>query len=54
MVKILKLNFKQDLKLEVGFGQHFAADVLVEILKMGLVKISNFKFRRDADVGLRF
>ena len=45
LIKILKLNFRQDLKQE--FGQYFAADVwlrlqswiLVKILKLGLAKI---------------
>ena len=45
LVKILKLKFRQDLKLE--FGQFFSADVwlrlrswiLVKIMKLGLVKI---------------
>ena len=47
-------------KLE--FGQYFAADVLqrlwswilVEILKLGLVNILDFKFSRGGDVWLRF
>ena len=47
-------------KLE--FGQYFAADVLqrlrswilIEMLKLGLVNILNFKFSRDGDVWLRF
>ena len=53
-------------KFEVGdleFGQFFSADVLqnidlrrilVEILKLGLVKILNLKFYGEADVWLRF
>ena len=44
------------------FGQYFAADVslrlrssiLVKILKLGLVNILNLKYRRDANVCLRF
>ena len=44
------------------FGQYFAADVLqrvqswilIEMLKLGLVNILNFKFSRDGDVWLRF
>ena len=48
--------------LKLEFVQHFAADILqrlwswilVEILKLGLDKILNFKFSRDADVWLRF
>ena len=47
-------------KLE--FGQYFAADILqrlrswilIEMLKLGLVNILNFKFSRDGDVWLRF
>ena len=48
--------------MKLKFGQDFAADVwlrlrsliLVEILKLGLVKILSFKFSGDADVWLRF
>ena len=47
-------------KLE--FGQYFAADVLqrlrswilIEMLRLGLVNILNFKFNQDGDVRLRF
>ena len=50
--KILKLNF----------GHYFATDawlwlwssILVEILKLGLIKIFKFKFCRNADVWLMF
>ena len=46
----------------LAFGQYFAADVLqrlwnwilVEMLKLGLVNILNFKFSRDGDVWLGF
>ena len=40
MVKILKMKFRQDLKLE--FGQF-----LVEILKVALVNILKFNFSPD-------
>ena len=48
--------------LKLKFGHYFAADawlwlwssILVEILKLGLVKIYKFKFCRNADVWLRF
>ena len=48
--------------LKLKFGHYFAADAwlwlwssfLVEILKLGLVKIFKFKFCRNADVWLRF
>ena len=47
---------------KLDFGQYFAADVLqrlwnwilVEMLKLGLVNILNFKFSWDSDVWLRF
>ena len=34
LVKILKLKFRQDLKME--FGQFFSADVFVEVMKLNL------------------
>ena len=48
--------------MKLKFGRSFAADawlwlwssILVEILKLGLVKIYKFKFCRNADVWLRF
>ena len=48
--------------LKLKFGHYFATDawlwlwssILVEILKLGLVKIYKFKFCRNADVWLRF
>ena len=48
--------------LKLKFGHYFAADawlwlwcsILVEILKLGLVKIYKFKFCWNADVWLRF
>ena len=48
--------------LELNFGKYFAADawlrlwsyILVEISKLGLVKILKCKFSRNADVWLRF
>ena len=58
------LNLGRD--SEAGFGQDFEfyicrwcfvevrSWILVEILKLGLVKILNFKFSGDADVWLRF
>ena len=54
------LKYRQILKL--NFGQYFAVDawcrllsfILVEILKVGLVKILKFKFSRNAEIWLRF
>ena len=48
--------------LKLQFSQYFATDpwlrlwrlFLVEILKLGLVRILKFKFSRNADIGLRF
>ena len=48
--------------LKLNFGQYFAADawlrlwssILVEIPKLGLVKIMKFKFSRNAEIWLRF
>ena len=41
--------------MELKFGQYFVADaMLIKILKLGMVKILNFKFCGDADVWLRF
>ena len=48
--------------LKLKFGHYFAADawlwlwssILLEILKLGLVKIFEFKFCRNANVWLRF
>ena len=48
--------------LKLKFGHYFATDaclwlwssILVEILKLGLVKIYKFKFCRNADVWLKF
>ena len=58
----LKLRFRHNFEAEVKFSQYFAADpwlrlwrlFLVEILKLGLVRILKFKFSRNADIGLRF
>ena len=52
------LKFSRDFEAEDQHGQYFAADarlklwnlILVEILKLGLVKILKFEFRRNADV----
>ena len=62
MVKILKLKFRQDLELE--FGHFFCGSfvevmlnpsgILVEILRLGLVKILKLKFYGEADVWVRF
>ena len=56
-VQTLSTRFGQDFEVEVQ--ARFAAGVwpvffLVEILKLGLVKILNFKLRGDAEVCLRF
>ena len=48
--------------MKLNLGQYFAADawlrlwsfILVEILKLGLVKILKFKFSRNAEIWLRF
>ena len=56
-VKILKLKFRQDLVgiLLLMFDRGYKWSwILVEILKLGLVNISNLRFSRDADVWLRF
>ena len=57
LVKILNLKFRQDLKLELGqfFLLMFCrmlnpSWILVEILKLGLVKILKLKFYGEADV----
>ena len=42
LVKILKLMFRQDLKLE--FSQYFAADVFVEVTNLNLGRDSEARF----------
>ena len=56
LVKILKLRFRQDFGAEYcsAFCCRCFEEVMVEILKLALAKILNFKFSGDADIWLRF
>ena len=42
MVKLFKLKFRQDSKLE--FGQYFVADVFLEVLMLNLGRDSEARF----------
>ena len=50
--KVLKLKFRRNFEAEVWLRSWSL--ILVAILKLGLVKILNLRFNRDADVWLRF
>ena len=61
LVKILKLRFRRYFEAEVwsvlccwSLVEVIWNWILVEILKLGMVKILKFKFSRDGDVWLRF
>ena len=57
LLQILKLRFGKKIKLLFRLGQFFLLmfckgymEILVEILKLGFVKILNLRFSGDADV----